>query len=419
MVGVEIISIGDELLIGQVVNTNASWMAQELNNSGIRVNQVTTIGDDKDQILSTLSEAGRRSDIILMTGGLGPTRDDITKETLCTFFNSRLVFNQQVYNQIETLFKLRGYDLNMLNRDQAEIPGNCTPIANPHGTAAGMWFEKENKIYISMPGVPFEMQPMLTDYVIPEILRRFPAGAIVHKTFLTQGVPESILAQQIEAWEENIPANIKLAYLPQPGMVRLRLSAFGIDRAILQKQIDAESEKLNALIPEVVFGYDEDTLEAIVGMLLTEKKKTLSTAESCTGGYMAHLITSVPGSSAYFRGSVVAYANDIKEHFLVVHPDTLKEFGAVSKQVVMEMAHGIRKQFATDYAIAVSGIAGPDGGTSEKPVGTTWIALATPEQIITHVYQFGENRQRNIRKAALASLGLLWKEIKRAEGSNG
>jgi len=413
MVGAEIISVGDELLIGQVENTNASWMARQLNDSGIKVIRINTISDDRLQIISALTEAGKRAEVILITGGLGPTRDDITKEVLCEFFDSKLVFNEDVFRHIQELFQQRGYDVNRLNRSQAEIPSNCLPIPNHHGTAPGMWFEKENKIYVSMPGVPFEMQPMMTNHVIPEVLKRFSTGAIVHRTLLTQGIPESILAQTIEEWERKIPDNIKLAYLPQPGMVRLRLSAYGKNRETLQQQIEKESEKLMALIPEVIFGYDEDTLEAIIGKLLIEGAQTLSTAESCTGGYLAHLITSVPGSSAYFRGSVVAYANDIKEHHLGVHADTLKEYGAVSKPVVMEMADGVRKRFATDYAIAISGIAGPDGGTPEKPVGTTWIALATPQNIITGVYKLGENRQRNIRKAALAGLGMLWKEIKR------
>jgi nicotinamide-nucleotide amidase len=413
MVVAEVISIGDELLIGQVENTNASWMARQLNAAGIKVSRINTVSDDRHQIISILAESGKRADLVLITGGLGPTRDDITKEVLCEFFNSRLVFNEDVFVQIRKLFQLRGYDVNRLNRSQAEIPSNCRPIPNHHGTAPGMWFEKENKIYVSMPGVPFEMQPMMTNHVIPEVLKRFTTGAIVHKTLLTQGIPESILAHTIEEWERKIPENIKLAYLPQPGMVRLRLSAYGKNRETLEQQIERESAKLMALIPDVVFGYDEDTLEAIIGKLLTERVQTLSTAESCTGGYLAHMITSVPGSSAYFRGSVVAYDNDIKEHFLGVHSDTLMEYGAVSKPVVMEMADGIRKRFATDYAIAVSGIAGPDGGTPEKPVGTTWIALATPQDMITGVYKLGENRQRNIQKAALAGLGMLWKEIKR------
>jgi nicotinamide-nucleotide amidase len=412
MVVAEIISIGDELLIGQVVNTNASWIAQQLNDAGIRVMQVTTIADDRQQILITLGEAGKHADVVLITGGLGPTRDDITREALCEFFKSKLVFSEVIYNQIKVLFERRGFDVNRLNRSQAEVPDNCTPIPNHHGTAPGMWFEKNKKIYVSMPGVPFEMQPMVTHFVIPELLKRFRTGAIVHKTLLTQGIPESILALTIEEWEKNIPGNISLAYLPQPGMVRLRLSAFGKEKKALQHQIDNETEKLMTLLPEVVFGYDEDTLEAITGKLLSDNGLTLSTAESCTGGYIAHLITSVPGSSAYYKGSVVAYANEVKEKILGIHHETLIEYGAVSKPVVMEMADGARKMFETDYALAVSGIAGPDGGTTEKPVGTTWIALATSKEIITGIYQLGENRQRNIRKAALAALGMLWKAVK-------
>jgi nicotinamide-nucleotide amidase len=408
----EIITIGDELLIGQVVNTNASWMAQQLNSAGISVVQVTTISDNRQQILQTLQDSGNRADVVLITGGLGPTKDDITKKVLCEYFETKLVYNEEVFKQITALFEKRGFNVNRLNKEQAEIPGNCKPIPNTQGTAPGMWFEKGDKIYISMPGVPFEMQPMISDHIIPLLRKIFNPGAIVHKTLLTQGIPESILAQRIEEWEDLLPENIKLAYLPQPGMVRLRLSAYGKHKADLEKQVADEIDKLNRFLPGEVFGYDDDRLELIIGNILRERNQTLSTAESCTGGYIAHLITTIPGCSDYFKGSVVAYANDIKQSALGVRELTLKDYGAVSEEIVKEMAEGIKKRFQTDYAIAVSGIAGPTGGSPEKPVGTTWIAVATPDATVTKRFKLGEHRERNIRKAALSALNMLWRQLK-------
>lgn len=407
----EIISIGDELLIGQVINTNASWISEQLNLAGIKVHQVTTISDNRDHILTTLQEAESRADVILVTGGLGPTKDDITKETLCEYFNTQLVFSDEVYNNIVELFGKRGLTLSSPNRKQAEIPESCLPIQNHYGSAAGLWFEKEGKLFISMPGVPFEMKPMITEYIIPEIQKRFKTQAIVHKTVLTQGIGESWLAQKIDAWEDNLPENIKLAYLPQPGIVRLRLTATGENRKVLEDQVDQEIEKLLVLIPKYFFGYNDDQLYEIIGELLKNKKQSVSTAESCTGGYIAHLITSVAGSSDYFKGSVVAYANEIKQEMLGVKEQSLIEFGAVSEAVVKQMAEGVRKRFKTDYTIATSGVAGPGGGTDEKPVGTTWIAIATPEKTITKHFSFGEHRERNIRKTALTALNMLRKEL--------
>lgn len=407
----EIISIGDELLIGQVINTNASWIAEQLNLAGINVHQVTTISDNRDHIIAALQEAKERVEIILITGGLGPTKDDITKETLCEYFNTHLVFSEQVFQNIVELFGRRGFTVSEPNRKQAEIPENCIPIKNNHGSAAGMWFVKEGKIFVSMPGVPFEMKPMVTEYIIPEIKNRFKTKAIVHKTVLTQGVGESWLAEKIEDWEDNLPDNIKLAYLPQPGVVRLRLSATGENKKELEDQVDLEIEKLLTIIPKYFFGYNDDQLYEIVGDLLKNKNQSVSTAESCTGGYIAHLITSVAGSSDYFKGSVVAYANEIKKQLLGVQEQSLIDFGAVSETVVKEMAEGARKKFQTEFAIATSGIAGPGGGTDDKPVGTIWIAVATPDKTITKHFLFGEHRERNIRKTALTALNMLRKEL--------
>ncbi len=407
----EIISIGDELLIGQVVNTNASWMAAQLSVAGISVKQISTIADNSEEIISSLNAAQKRSDVILITGGLGPTKDDITKTTLSDYFKSQLVFNQKVYDHINHLFKDRGIVMNQLNTDQALIPDNCIVIPNNHGTAPGMWFEHNQKIIISMPGVPFEMKAMMSDKIIPELSNRFIFKKLHFKTILTQGIGESMLASKIEPWESSLPANVKLAYLPQPGMVRLRLSITGEEESTSHQIIESEIEKLKQIIPNEIFGYNEDTLELVIGKLLQQKNLTVSTAESCTGGYIAHLITSVAGSSNYFKGSTVAYANETKENILNVSKKNLIDKGAVSKEVVLEMAKGARKLFNTDFAIATSGIAGPDGGTDDKPVGTTWIAISTVKKSFAVKYNMGNHRQRNIRRTAIAALNLLRKEL--------
>jgi len=414
---VEIINIGDELLIGQVVNTNASWMAEQLNLSGFRVHQVTIVSDSRQHILQALTEAESRAGIVLISGGIGPTKDDITKHTLCEFFNTRLVFNQEAFDAVEKMFARRGYAVTELNRLQAELPEGCTGIPNPLGTARGMWFEKDRltggkTIFVSMPGVPFEMKAMMTDYVIPWLKKIFDTPFIFHKTILTQGIGESFLAAQIADWENGLPENIKLAYLPQPGIVRLRLTGTGIEEQVRLQTGEAVA-MLQKLIPDSIFGYDDDTLEEIVGELLRQRNATLATAESCTGGYLAHLITGIPGSSAYFKGSVVAYANSVKESLLGVDPESLKNYGAVSKEVVAEMALGAQRRFNADYVIATSGVAGPDGGTPEKPVGTIWIAIATPEKVQPFHYLFGDSRDRNIRRTALQALNLLRKAINR------
>jgi nicotinamide-nucleotide amidase len=407
----EIITIGDELLIGQVIDTNSAWMARELNMVGIRVNQIISISDDQEQIINTLTEASKRVDIIITTGGLGPTSDDITKVAFCKYFKTHLIFDQKSYENIERIFTLRGYSMSETNRKQAEIPANCEALLNENGTAPGMLFRQGRKIYISLPGVPFEMKSLMTDHVLP-ILKPLSGKVIIHKTILTQGVGESFLSDKIKDWESELPPHIKLAYLPQPGMVRLRLSGTGISEEILKSELDEKVASLYSLIPEFIFGEDEESLELIVGKLLKELGLTLSTAESCTGGYLAHLITSIPGSSAYFNGSIVSYSNEVKINSLGVDPNTLKAFGAVSRDTVIEMANGVKKVLSSDCSIAVSGIAGPDGGTEEKPVGTVWIAVSTPiSGTITKKFLFGEHRERNIRRSALAALDMLRKQL--------
>lgn len=408
----EIISIGDELLIGQVVNTNAAWMAEVLTGSGIAVRQITTVSDQGKDILEALESAAKRATIILITGGLGPTRDDLTKQTLCTYFNTQLVFHEPVFEHIQELFRQRSLAWNKLNRQQAYLPESCTVLPNQHGTAPGMWFEKEGNIYISLPGVPFEMKPLMTDYVIPGLTKHFPKlQSLVHRTVYTQGIPESVLAVRIEDWEDQLPDNIKLAYLPRPGMVRLRLSASNGSKKDLENAIERELEKLHAVLPGEIFGGDEENLEMVIGRLLKAKDQTLSTAESCTGGYIAHRITSVPGSSVYFIGSVVAYANEVKQRMLGVDPALLEQHGAVSEPVVRAMASGVKERFGTSFSIAVSGIAGPDGGTTEKPVGTTWIAVGTPREIHSRHFVFGDHRERNIQRAAHFALNMLRKAL--------
>lgn len=402
----EIITIGDELLIGQVIDTNSAWMAEQLNVIGIKVHQITSISDDQEHILTTLKEASERAQLILITGGLGPTKDDITKQTLCKFFDTSLVFSETAYKNVEKLFSARGIAVTELNRLQAMVPANCRVIDNPNGTAPCMWFEKNECIYISMPGVPFEMKAIMEQEIIPQLLNKLNR-VIIHRTILTEGVGESFLASIIEPWEDSLPEFIKLAYLPQPGMVRLRLTAYGTDRSVLQQAVDNAEKELYPYAGKYIFGFDNDTMESVVGQLLRNKGMTLSTAESCTGGNIAQLITSIAGSSDYFKGSIVAYSNEIKEQFLEVPHQVIVEHGAVSEQTVIAMAEGICTRFNTDFAIAVSGIAGPGGGTDEKPVGTTWIAIATPTETVARKFMFGEHRGRNIRRASIAALNML------------
>jgi nicotinamide-nucleotide amidase len=402
----EIITIGDELLIGQVIDTNSAWMAEQLTALGIKVHQITSISDDQQHILTTLKEASERAQLILITGGLGPTKDDITKQTLCKYFDTSLVFSETAYTNVEKLFSARGVAVTELNRLQAMVPANCRVIANPNGTAPCMWFEKNNCIYISMPGVPFEMKAIMEQEIIPQLLNKLNR-VIIHRTILTEGVGESHLASLIEPWEDSLPSFVKLAYLPQPGMVRLRLTAYGTDRKVLQDAVSKAEKELYPYAGNFIFGFDNDTMESVVGQLLRNKGMTLSTAESCTGGNIAQLITSIAGSSDYFKGSIVAYSNEIKEQFLGVPHKVIEEHGAVSEQTVIAMAEGIRTRFVTDYAISVSGIAGPGGGTPEKPVGTTWIAIATPTETIARKFLLGDHRGRNIRKASMAALNML------------
>jgi len=406
-----IVTIGDEILIGQILDSNSKWLAELLNLAGIKVHQITSISDNPEHIKDTLKQSIGKYDLVIMTGGLGPTKDDLTKQTLADFFETELVYYKEVDERVRNLLALRGIDANEMNKSQAYLPKDAQIFENNNGTASGMWFEKENTVTISMPGVPFEMKNMFEKEILPAIKQRFATQSIYYKTVMTQGVVESHLAMRIRDWENNLPPFIKLAYLPQPGIVRLRLTAQGDDRQLLENAVTEEINKLHQLLPNEIFGYDDITLEEVVGTLLQEKKATLATAESCTGGYVAHLITSIPGSSNYFKGAVVSYANEIKSEILGVDKTILEEKGAVSQEVVEQMATHVKSKFNTDYGIGISGIAGPSGGTPEKPVGTVWIAIATPNNVFSQKFLFGEHRGRNIRRSALQALNMLRIEI--------
>lgn len=407
----EIITIGDELLLGQVIDTNSSWLGQELNKIGLRVHYKSAISDSREAILSSLFEASKRSNIIIITGGLGPTKDDITKTTMCEFFKSELVLNQKVLEWVQSIFKNRNLPMLESNNQQAMVPKNCEVLWNRNGTAPGMWFYENGVAYISMPGVPFEMKTIFEEEVIPKIKTIFKLPSILHRTFQTIGIGESFLAKRIILLEDALPAHIKLAYLPAVGSVRLRFSAFGDNKQKLASELEPIVAHLHQLIGEAIFAEGENSIAEIVGEILTARKKTIATAESCTGGFLAHLITLVPGSSNYFIGSILSYANEIKIKEIGVNENTINQHGAVSEACVIEMARKIRTKFNTDYALATSGIAGPSGGTTLKPVGTVWIALATPSHTIAKCFQFGDNRERTIQRSALAALEMLRQEL--------
>ena len=404
----ELITIGDELLIGQTIDTNGSWLAEQLNLLGITVSQISSIRDNREHIISSLQNAQSRSELVILTGGLGPTNDDITKSTLCEFFDSELVLNEQVLEKIEAYFNSRSLKMIKVNSDQAMLPNNCQYLKNERGTASGMWFKKDGVDFISLPGVPYEMKGIFLDEILPVLKAQYSISTVVNKTVKTQGIGESFLAEIIKDWEKKlIDSGLKLAYLPSPGIVKLRITAFGNNEAELSARIDDSIENLKKLIPKYIFGYEKDRIEEVVGQLLKEKGSSLSLAESCTGGNIAHLITGVNGSSNYFKGSVVAYSNDIKQQVLNVDPKSIQQNGAVSKQVVEQMATGVRNSFKSDYAIATSGVAGPTGGTKQKPVGTVWIAVAYNEGVVSKKFNFGNNRERNIQISSLSALNML------------
>ena len=403
----EIITIGDEILIGQIVDTNSAWIAEQFNLNGIEIYQITSVHDDHDHIMEALKKAEEKVDLVILTGGLGPTKDDITKNTLCEYFNTKLVFHEPTFQHIKTRFAKFKIDMNKLNRDQALVPESCTVLFNKAGTAPGMWFEKNDTVFVSVPGVPFEMKYLVEFEILPKLREKGQVKAIFHKTVLTQGIPESMLAEKIEIWEDNLPKNIKLAYLPNPMSVRLRLSAIGTNENELRKLVETEIEKLQKLIPDNIFGYENETLSEVIGRMLIEKGKSFAVAESCTGGYISHLITSIPGSSEYYKGGITAYSNSVKQNVLGVSENSILEFGAVSEQVAKEMALGVKKTLQSDFAVATTGIAGPGGGTEEKPVGTVWIAVASENKVFAKKFVFGDNRERNIIRSSQTALQIL------------
>ena len=403
----EIIAIGDELLYGQIMDTNSHWISQELDAVGVRVVRKTTVGDNRTDILTAFEEASKRANLILITGGLGPTQDDLTKPLLAEYFGCEIVEVPEAVAAVSAYFTRRGREMTRLNILQGHLPTCCTYVPNEVGTAPGMWFEQKGCYWMSMPGVPHEMKKLVKDFVLPKLSQVFDLPVIYHKLIKTAGIGESWLADLIKDWENALPSHIRLAYLPSLGHVKLRLTAFGEDKNMLAAEVEQQIQNILPTISNYVYGYNEETLETAVGKLLKNAGKTLALAESCSGGYISHLITTVPGSSNYLRGTVVPYHNDLKEQILGVSSATLAQHGAVSEETVREMATGVKKLFGADFALASSGIAGPDGGTPDKPVGTVWIACAGPDFVEAKLLQLTQDRMINIQLTGVAVLNLL------------
>lgn len=403
----ELLTIGDEILYGQIVDTNSQWMSAELDKVGIKVIRKTSVGDVETEILTAFAEAEKRADIILITGGLGPTSDDLTKPLLAKYFDCEMKLHAEALEEVTAFFKSRGRELTETNKQQAFLPVCCTKITNAIGTAPGMWFEKNGKVFMSMPGVPHEMKRMMTEQVLPRLKEKFKLPVIIHKIIRTIGIGESIIADKIVAWEKGLPSHIKLAYLPGIGEVKLRLTGMGNDEDVLKKEIESQAEKVFPLIREYVYSFNDESIQEAVGRMLRERNMTLSVAESCTGGYLSHLITSVPGSSSYFLGSMIPYDYQIKMRQLGVKPEILEQYGAVSEPTIIEMANIVRAKFNTDIGVATSGIAGPGGATPEKPVGLVWIAYSDKHHTVTRKLQLSTDRLLNIKAASIALLNLI------------
>lgn len=407
-----IVTIGDEILIGQIVDTNSGYIAKALDKIGVQTHEMLSISDDKNHILDTFASLQDKVDLVIITGGLGPTKDDITKKTFCDYFEDVYVRNQEVEEHIVALFAKLNFTPTQVNKDQALLPSKAQVLKNNYGTAAGMWMQKGKTIFVSMPGVPYEMKGIVNEALIPKIVSEFKRPYIVHKTILTYGQGESLVAERIEDWENQLPDFIKLAYLPSPGRVRLRLTARGENEEVLKKAIQENVQSLTKILGDIIVGFDEDeTIEVVIGRLLQQAGKTMATAESCTGGKIAQMLTSVTGASNYFRGSVVSYATDTKISVLGVEAQTIEKFSVVSAEVAEEMALGIQKLMKTDYAIATTGNAGPNKGDSDTEVGTVFIALATPNDVIIQEFNFGQPREKVIDRTANKAMELLQKEI--------
>lgn len=409
---ISIINIGDELLIGQVVNSNASTMSKMLIAAGMDVREVATIPDDGKAIRKTLERCLASTQAVLITGGLGPTKDDITKKTLCDYFHSELYENEEALANVKRIFDSRGYELTPINRQQAWVPRCCTMINNYVGTAPCMWFETEDKVVVSMPGVPFEMEWLMENEIVARLRQHFHCDYILNKNLLVQGIGESFLSDLIESWELALPASIRLAYLPQAGMVKLRLTARGGDEELLKQQIADAVSKLYPIAGQYIVGEDLETLPELVAYTLKKAGKTLATAESCTGGAIASKLTALAGASEYFKGGIVAYSNEVKEIALGVKHETLEAHGAVSEETVREMVMGVRERLHADYAVATTGIAGPGGGTPEKPVGTVWIGIASKDQVIAKVMKYGDRRAQTIERTCNEVFSSLVKMVK-------
>lgn len=407
----EIISIGDELLYGQILDTNSKWLSEEMDKIGVRVIRKTTTGDDPQDMLQAFKAASKNADIILMTGGLGPTKDDLTKHVLATFFNSSIKLFPEALEDLRIMFESRGRELTPTNQSQANLPSNCTYIKNAVGTAPGMWFEENGSAWMSMPGVPHEMKYLMENKVIPKIKEKYELPVIYHKLIKTIGIGESWLSDKIAGWESQLPPHIKLAYLPSLGEVKLRLTGFGESLQSLTEEVNEQIIRLEPLISEYIYGYDTDTIASALGHELVQRKESLAIAESCTGGYLSHVITSIPGSSSYFNGSVIPYHNDFKENLLGVSSEILQTHGAVSEETVMEMSKQVRLKFNSTYGVATSGIAGPGGGSEEKPVGLVWIACHDGRNCRTRKLQLSKDRLINIQLTSTASLNLLRETI--------
>ncbi len=408
-----IVTIGDEILIGQIIDTNSGYMAKALDRIGVQTHEMLSISDDKNHILNTFASLQNKVDFVFITGGLGPTKDDITKKTFCDYFDDELVENPEVFIHVKEL--IEGFfkrPITQMNRDQALIPSKCEVLFNKVGTAPGMWMKKENTVYISLPGVPYEMKYLVDEVIVPKIVKEYDRPYIVHKTIMTYGQGESLVAERIENWENNLPEFIKLAYLPAPGRVRLRLTARGNDKELLEQSIAENVQSLSQIIGDIIVGYDEDeTIEVVLGKQLAQQGKTIATAESCTGGKIAQTLTSVAGSSAYFKGSIVSYATETKINVLGVNAETINKYSVVSAEVAQEMAIRIQQLMQTDYAIATTGNAGPTKGDADAEVGTVFIALATPNEVIVEEFNFGQPREKVIDRAVNKALELLQKEI--------
>lgn len=407
----DIITIGDEILIGQIIDTNSAWIAARLGEIGLSVRRKYSIGDNPQEIVDAVEESLTKSEITIITGGLGPTKDDITKRVLAEVFDSKLIRDNETFERVERMMKMRGIDFNELNQGQALVPDKCTVLPNLKGTAPGMWFERNGRVVVSLPGVPFEMEAIMIESVLPKIKATFKLASVIHKTAITFGLAESMLAAHIAPWEESLPEHLHLAYLPSPSQLRLRLSAYNMDHAVATKEIDEAFDRLMPLLGDLFVGWGDTTVQSAVANILIQRGETLSAAESCTGGALSAKFTAMSGASEYFWGGVVSYDNSVKENVLGVSRENLETYGAVSEQVARQMAEGVRRLCGTTYGVATTGIAGPTGGTPDKPVGTVWMAVAGPTGTLAKVVQHGKVRAINIERAASAAINMLRLEL--------